>query len=120
MAGWLGKVRFWPSGRRIIFVYLVPDVHFGIPPIRHWTTLRRRGSSVFPCIIRDSSSGLIGVPQSASLLEMGPGRWLHALSRDKAMAGAIHVAAGRLSDADEFRHFAGDGIEIDRKEPRSQ
>ena len=25
----------------------------------------------------------IGVPQSASLLEMGPGRWLNALSRDK-------------------------------------
>ena len=31
----------------------------------------------------------IGVPESASLLEMGPGRWLNALSRDKAMGAAI-------------------------------
>ena len=33
----------------------------------------------------------IGVPESASLLEMGPGRWLNALSRDKAMAVAIQL-----------------------------
>ena len=31
----------------------------------------------------------IGVPESAGLLEMGPGRWLHALSRDQAMDVAI-------------------------------
>ena len=39
--------------------------------------------------------GWIAVPQSASLLEMGPGLWLDALSRDQAVA----AAAGRLSDA---------------------
>ena len=33
----------------------------------------------------------IGVPKSASLLEMGPGRWLNGLSRDKAMAAAIRL-----------------------------
>ena len=33
----------------------------------------------------------IGVPESASLLEMGPGRWLNALSRDKAMAATIRL-----------------------------
>ena len=57
--GWLGKARFWPSGRQILFFHSVPDVRFGIPPIGHRTTLRRQGSSVFPCIIRSSSSGLL-------------------------------------------------------------
>ena len=33
----------------------------------------------------------IGVPDSAGLLEMGPGRWLHALSRDQAMDAAIQL-----------------------------
>ena len=33
----------------------------------------------------------IGVPESASLLEMGPGRWLHSLSRDQAMDAAIQL-----------------------------
>ena len=31
----------------------------------------------------------IGVPELASLLEMGPVRWLNALSRDKAIDAAI-------------------------------
>ena len=30
-------------------------------------------------------------PESASLLEMGPGRWLNAISRDKAVAAAIQL-----------------------------
>ena len=45
-----------------------------------------------------SSSGEFGIPlnhprflELASLLEMGPGRWLNALSRDKAMAVAIRL-----------------------------
>ena len=33
----------------------------------------------------------IGVPESAGLLEMGPGRWLHALSRDQAMDAAVQL-----------------------------
>ena len=33
----------------------------------------------------------IGVPESASLLKMGSGRWLGALSREKAMAAAIQL-----------------------------
>ena len=33
----------------------------------------------------------IDVPELASLLEMGPGRWLNALSWDKAMAAAIRL-----------------------------
>ena len=33
----------------------------------------------------------IGVPESAGLLEMGPGRWLHALSRDQAMDAAMQL-----------------------------
>ena len=33
----------------------------------------------------------IGVPESTSLLEMGPGRWINALSRDKAMAAAVQL-----------------------------
>ena len=40
-------------------VHLVPDVRFRLPTIGHRTTLRRRGSSVFPCIIRGTSSGLV-------------------------------------------------------------
>ena len=34
---------------------------------------------------------LITVPQSASLLEMGPGRWLDTLSRDQAMVAAVQL-----------------------------
>ena len=33
----------------------------------------------------------IGAPESAGLLEMGPGRWLHSLSRDQAMDAAIQL-----------------------------
>ena len=33
----------------------------------------------------------IAVPQSASLLEMGHGRWLNALSQDQAMAAAVQL-----------------------------
>ena len=33
----------------------------------------------------------IGVPESAGLLEMGPGRWLHSLTRDQAMDAAIQL-----------------------------
>ena len=33
----------------------------------------------------------IGVPDLASLLDMGPGRWLDALSREQAMASAIQL-----------------------------
>ena len=33
----------------------------------------------------------IGLPESDSLLEMGPGRWLNALSRDQAMTAAIQL-----------------------------
>ena len=36
----------------------------------------------------------IGVPESARLLEMGPGRWLHSLSRDQAMDAAIQLHRG--------------------------
>ena len=47
------------SGRAVARYYSVPEVRFGIPHIGHRTTLRRRGSSVFPCIIHGSSSGLL-------------------------------------------------------------
>ena len=33
----------------------------------------------------------IGVPEAAGLLEMGPGRWLHSLTRDQAMDVAIQL-----------------------------
>ena len=33
----------------------------------------------------------IGVPESASLLEMGSGMWLHSLSRDQAMDAALQL-----------------------------
>ena len=33
----------------------------------------------------------VGVPDSASLLELGPGQWLDTLSRDQAMAAAIQL-----------------------------
>ena len=33
----------------------------------------------------------IGVPESASLLDMGPGKWLHSLSRDQAMDAALQL-----------------------------
>ena len=33
----------------------------------------------------------ISIPESAGLLEMGPGRWLHSLSRDQAMDAAIQL-----------------------------
>ena len=33
----------------------------------------------------------IGVPQSACLLEMGAGRWVDHLSRDQAIAAAVHL-----------------------------
>ena len=31
------------------------------------------------------------MPESASLLEIGPGMWLHSLSRDQAMDAAIQL-----------------------------
>ena len=33
----------------------------------------------------------VGVPESAGLLKMGPGRWLNALSRDQAMDAVIQL-----------------------------
>ena len=33
----------------------------------------------------------IGAPESAGLLEMGPGRWLHSLSRDQAMDAVVQL-----------------------------
>ena len=33
----------------------------------------------------------VGVPESAGLLEMGPGRWFNTLSRDQAMDAAIQL-----------------------------
>ena len=33
----------------------------------------------------------VGVPETASILEMGPGKWLDSLSRDKDMAAAIQL-----------------------------
>ena len=33
----------------------------------------------------------IGVPESAGLLEMGPGSWLHSLTRDQALDAAIQL-----------------------------
>ena len=33
----------------------------------------------------------IGVPESASLLDIGPGMWLHSLSRDQAMDAALQL-----------------------------
>ena len=53
--------------------YALPSGEFGIP-LNHPRFLQ-----------------WIGVPESASLLEMGPGRWLNVLSRDKAMAAAIQL-----------------------------
>ena len=56
----------------------------------------------------------IGVPQSAGLLEMGPGRyrWLNVLSRDKAMAAAVQLQRDIC--------LMQTNLEIDRKEPQSQ
>ena len=51
--------------------YASPSGEFGIP-LNH------------PCFLE-----WIGVPESPRLLEMGPGRWLNTLSRDKAMTAAI-------------------------------
>ena len=33
--GWLGKARFWPSGRRMLLICLVPDVRFGMELVFH-------------------------------------------------------------------------------------
>ena len=69
--GGLRRAHFWPNSRRLCFVRLVGK--FGVP-LNHPRFLE-----------------WIGVPESASLLEMGPGRWLDALSRDQAMAAAIQL-----------------------------
>ena len=53
--------------------YAVPSGEFGVP-LNHPRFLE-----------------WIGIPESASLLEMGPGRWLDALSREQAMAAAIQL-----------------------------
>ena len=50
----------------------------------------------------------IGVPESAGVLEMGPWRWLHLLTRDQAMASAIQLhrdvcfMATNLDDLDQY------------------
>ena len=68
----------------------------------------------------------IGVPHSASLLEMGPGWWLNALSQDKAMAAAIQLQRDvclmqtNIDILDQYALAAGYGIETDRTEHRSQ
>ena len=38
----------------------------------------------------------IGEPDSARLLEMGPGRWLHSLSCEQAMDAVLQLSAGRV------------------------
>ena len=53
--------------------YASPTGEFGVPLHHHWFL------------------EWIGVPESASLLEMGPGMWLHSLSRDQAMDAAIQL-----------------------------
>ena len=53
--------------------YAVPSGEFGVP-LNHPRFLE-----------------WIGVPESASLLEMWPGRWLDVLSREKAMVAAIQL-----------------------------
>ena len=53
--------------------YASPSGEFGIP-LNH------------PCFLE-----WIGIPESAGLLEMGPGRWLNALLRDQAMDAAIQL-----------------------------
>ena len=77
--------------------YAPPTGEFGIP-LNH------------PCFLE-----WVGVPELANLLEMGPGKWLNALSRDKAMA------------EDEFGHSgpictlaAEYCVEYDSTEPRIQ
>ena len=66
--------------------YLSPSGEFGIP-LNHPRFLE-----------------WIGVPESASLLEMGPGRWLNALSRDKSYGGGHPVASGCVLDDHELGH----------------
>ena len=53
--------------------YAVPSGEYGLPMHHPWLL------------------EWIGVPQSASLLEIGGGRWLDNLSRDQAMAAAVHL-----------------------------
>ena len=123
--GWLGKVRSWQSGHRTPSVHSVLDVHFGILPIGHRTTLCHRGSSGFPCITCGSSSGLRFHSRPAFSRWEQDGGW--TLFVGSGYGGGRRVAAVRLSDANKFRRFgpvyalaAGDGIKINREEPRSQ
>ena len=69
----------------------------------------------------------IGVPESASLLEMGPGRCLNTLSRDKAMAAAIRLQRDvclmttKLDMLDQYAHsLQGTASKILEKNPRIQ
>ena len=64
------------------FVRLALGAHFGL-----CATLWRIWHSSEPSTI----SGVDCRPGSAGLLEMGPGRWLHTLSRDQAMDAAIQL-----------------------------
>ena len=69
----------------------------------------------------------VGVPESAGLLEMGPGRWLNALSRYRH-TGCSHTAtSGCLLDDHEFRCSgsvrpltAGHGVQDAADGPRVQ
>ena len=88
-------------------VYASPSGEFGIP-LNHPRFLE-----------------WVGVPESAGLLEMGPGRWLNMLSRDQAMNAAIQLhrdvcmMATNL-DVSICPLAAGHGVEDDDGGPRFQ
>ena len=46
----------------------------------------------------------IGVPESASLLEMGPVRWLDTLSQEKSYGGGHPVTSGCMPDEHKLGH----------------
>ena len=87
--GWLGRVPSLPSSRPPHFVRLMPHALFGILHIAPQITLRHRENLGVP-LNHPRFLEWIGVPESASLLEMGPGRWLN-MSRDKAVDAAIQL-----------------------------
>ena len=74
--GWLGRARSSRNGRLSTSVHSGLDVPSGI----RRTAIRTMRFLEW-----------IGVPQSASLLEISGGRWLDNLSRDHSMTAAVHL-----------------------------
>ena len=86
----VGRARSLRNGRLSTFVHSGLDVPSGIRRTVIRTTQRHGGGYGLP-MHHPRFLEWIGIPQSASLLEIGGAWWLDNLLRDQAITAAVHL-----------------------------